>query len=86
MEAFINDTELRQTLQEEQLKRIPDLQRLAKKLQRKKAALEDCYRIYQVVEFMPVVLETLEKHSGSNAALLKEVFSNPLKVRVVRIQ
>ncbi|XP_038059471.1 DNA mismatch repair protein Msh2-like [Patiria miniata] len=79
VEAFFNDTELRQTLQEEQLKRVPDLQRLAKKLQRKKATLEDCYRVYQVIEFMPMVLETLDRHVSSNSGLLREVFSNPLK-------
>ncbi|XP_071801096.1 DNA mismatch repair protein Msh2-like [Asterias amurensis] len=75
VEAFVNDVELRQTLQEEQLKRIPDLQRLAKRIQRKKATLEDCYRIFQVVEFMPVLLETLER---PGIDLLKEVFSNPI--------
>ncbi|XP_022100678.1 DNA mismatch repair protein Msh2-like [Acanthaster planci] len=79
VEALVSDTELRQTLQEEQLKRVPDLQRLAKRLQRKKATLEDCYRVYQVVEFMPAVLETLERHVSNHSTLLKEVFTNPIK-------
>ncbi|XP_014768650.1 DNA mismatch repair protein Msh2 [Octopus bimaculoides] len=79
VEAFINNTELRQSLHEDQLKKIPDYQRLSKKFYRKKANLQDCYRVYHSLSKLPYLVETLEKDDGPHKNLVMQVFSNPIK-------
>ncbi|KAL8404523.1 hypothetical protein RB594_009394 [Gaeumannomyces avenae] len=71
VEAFMNDTELRQTMQEEHLRSVPDLYRLAKRFQRKKATLEDVVRTYQVVIRLPGFIGTLE-------GVMDEVYRDPI--------
>ena len=42
--TLLDDSELRSVLSEDYLRRIPDLQQLAKKLGKKKAGLQECYK------------------------------------------
>ena len=80
VEAFVDCAEMRHAVHKDQLRRIPDFQRIAKKFSRRRASLQDCYRVYQAVGQLPHLLETLEANAGKYTALLMELFSNPIKV------
>jgi len=78
VEVFFDDTELRQTIQEE-LRKVPDFSRLAKKFQRQKASLQDCVRVYQALHRLPSFTDILTSYQGNHNELINECFTTPLQ-------
>ncbi|XP_068207962.1 DNA mismatch repair protein Msh2-like [Palaemon carinicauda] len=79
VEALVSSVDLRHSLGEEHLKSIPDLHRLARKLTRKAATLQDCYRFYLCVQRLPNLCEAIAKYEGPHVTSLAAVFTTPLQ-------
>nr|CAD7426843.1 unnamed protein product [Timema monikensis] len=75
--ALMDDLEARQALTQEHLRRIPDIQALARRLLKKKVTMQDLYRIYQVVKKLPQLVKCLD--TPDQSATLINVLVEPLK-------
>lgn len=64
------------TIHEDFLKRIPDILMLTKKLMRRKATLQDIFRIYQVILRAPKIVKTLLSLEND---VVKSVLCDPIK-------
>ncbi|KAM3965060.1 DNA mismatch repair protein spel1 [Aphomia sociella] len=75
VELLMNSSQLRLQLYDDHLRRIPDLQALARRLTRKKANLHDCYKIYQAINRLPSLLQCLAE---TNNATVHSSLSEPI--------
>ncbi|KAJ3554127.1 hypothetical protein NM688_g3265 [Phlebia brevispora] len=81
VEIFVDDPNSRRTLQEEQLKLLPDMHRLCKRFQKGVATLEDVVRVYQAVLKLEGLINTLEnvETNAEYKTLLEEIYLSKLK-------
>ncbi|KAI8873772.1 DNA mismatch repair protein MSH2 [Ramicandelaber brevisporus] len=93
VELFVNNYELRTSLQNDALQSMPDLIRLTKRLLKGNAGLQEVVRVYQVITRIPVLVDTLQQFASndmdidqngdglkSGEYLLNEWFTSPLTV------
>ncbi|PFH50486.1 hypothetical protein AMATHDRAFT_75571 [Amanita thiersii Skay4041] len=82
VEVFVEDSASRSILQDEYMKVMPDMHRLAKRFRRSVASLEDVVRVYQVVLKLPGLIEALgdvQTGSGEATTLLEETYLKSLR-------
>uniref|UniRef100_A0A803NC62 DNA mismatch repair proteins mutS family domain-containing protein n=1 Tax=Chenopodium quinoa TaxID=63459 RepID=A0A803NC62_CHEQI len=79
VQAFVEDIELCQELRQH-LKRISDIDRLTRNLQKKKAGLHHVVKLYQSSIRLPYIKSALEKYEGQFSPLIKERFFEPLGI------
>ena len=70
---------MRQTLNEQQFKLIPDIDRIKTKLQKRSASIQDCVTLYNFVNQLPYILETF-RSAGQNHKLIETDVLVPLSV------
>lgn len=64
VQILTDHPELRQAFQEEHFKRVPDLSKISKRLQKStKGSLQDLVRLYDLVSRLPFICETLRHYS-----------------------
>uniref|UniRef100_A0A8R1XWW8 DNA_MISMATCH_REPAIR_2 domain-containing protein n=1 Tax=Onchocerca volvulus TaxID=6282 RepID=A0A8R1XWW8_ONCVO len=67
VEAFVNDSSCRAILHEDILRRIPDIVAITRKIVQKKAGLQECYRLYQVIRLLKRFHQVLDElHASCN--------------------
>lgn len=75
VECFVENQEVRSSFHKEHLSSLPDVLMLSNKLSRKRANLQDVFKIYQVVLRLPEILETLK---SMNNSVVTTALSQPL--------
>jgi len=73
VEQFVQNSDIRQSLYEDHLRKMPDFQRIATKFQNKKATLQEMYKVYVAVNKLRSLKEQLENF-GEDATLIQEYF------------
>ncbi|KAI3688849.1 hypothetical protein L2E82_46728 [Cichorium intybus] len=77
VQAFVEDAGLRQDLRQH-LKRISDIERLMRNIQKKRASLLHVVKLYQSSIRLPYIKSAMEGYNGQFASLIKERYMERL--------
>eukprot|EP00994_Dinema_validum_P001009 NODE_119_length_2443_cov_646.746867_g85_i0.p1 GENE.NODE_119_length_2443_cov_646.746867_g85_i0~~NODE_119_length_2443_cov_646.746867_g85_i0.p1 ORF type:complete len:255 (-),score=69.22 NODE_119_length_2443_cov_646.746867_g85_i0:1065-1829(-) len=76
---FMEDVLFCNTIKLDILKKIPDLDGLIKKLQRRRAKLDDTVTIQRFLQCLPVLVDVLNQYNGDHVELLRSEFVEQLE-------
>lgn len=77
VESFVDNQEIRSLLHKDHLSSIPDVLMLNNKLSRKRANLQDVFKIYQIILRLPDILSLVKKLEGADVkSVIYERFSD----------
>ncbi|XAR63886.1 hypothetical protein NMG60_11024028 [Bertholletia excelsa] len=79
VQAFVEDTALRQDLRQH-LKRISDIERLIRYLEKRRASLQHIVKLYQSSIRVPYVQSALERYDGQFSSLIKQRYLKPFEL------
>ncbi|KAA8542299.1 hypothetical protein F0562_023565 [Nyssa sinensis] len=79
VQAFVEDTALRQDLRQH-LKRIADIERLVRLIEKGRASLLHIVKLYQSSIRLPYIKSALERYEGQFFLLIKERYLDPLEL------
>ncbi|ERN05433.1 DNA mismatch repair protein MSH2 isoform X1 [Amborella trichopoda] len=77
VQAFVEDTELRQDLRQH-LKRISDIERLMRSLEKRRATLQHVVKLYQSTIRLPYIKSAMERYEGEFSPFIRERYLDPL--------
>uniref|UniRef100_A0A182JP70 DNA mismatch repair proteins mutS family domain-containing protein n=1 Tax=Anopheles christyi TaxID=43041 RepID=A0A182JP70_9DIPT len=78
VEYLFNNTMVRSELYDNHLKKLPDIMFVLKRLLRRKASLQDIFRLYQIILRVPRILTLLETNDVGSVAVQNNI-KNPIK-------
>ena len=76
---FVNNAEVRDALRGAHLRSLPDIERITRKLERRKASLMDLCRLYQASAALPHMAEALERCEGRFGDLIGSKYVEQLR-------
>ena len=75
VEAFVDDPEVRDTLRGAHLRALPDIERITRKLERRRASLMDLCRLYQASAALPYIAEALDRLAGAHGDAIRAKYA-----------
>ena len=76
---FVSNAEVRDALRGAHLRSLPDIERITRKLERRKATLMDLCRLYQASAALPHMAEALERCEGRFTEYINKAYVEKLK-------